>query len=229
MRNYSKSIVEILPSEGIIIIGEIHGTKEIPKIFTHIIEALAKKINFTVCVEVPKENQPYFNIFLDRNEERYLRSAPFFKKDLETDGRNSKEFFLMLKGIGKTNKEWKKHIHIQCIDTNNWDSQDQREEELAKNILQTNQNEIILVLVGSVHAAKKPFSIHGTRIEPMAYKLITSHKKKVFSLMILPEKGEYFNLGRKVISGSGIIDTELYDSGFKIPIVHPCTFIKASL
>ena len=58
-----------IKDKNLIIFGEIHGTKEIPRMISQFFSEITKEEDFNVCLEIPVEFQDNIEDFFRVNEE----------------------------------------------------------------------------------------------------------------------------------------------------------------
>ena len=200
-----KKIQNLLLNNDLILLGETHGTKEIPNLLLKILLNLHKKTNFIVCLEIPKEFENNFKkYFLEEKE----------------DGRGSLEYFKFvskLKEMGVTVffiDEFAKY-------------QQEKENNLAKNIMNVLKREIkTIVILGDFHAYQKPIQIQDQKIFPAAH-ILNKKIKKIASIRINAKKGKIFNSGIKEVIFSKDDPINLgFDLIYTLKSVSPCNFLK---
>lgn len=76
-------------------IGEIHGTKEIPKLLNDFFSEYIKENNFNIALELSSDEQSKINAFLDSGDEIFLRNMFFNIAD--NDGRRTLEYLELIK------------------------------------------------------------------------------------------------------------------------------------
>lgn len=130
------------------------------------------------------------------------------------------------------NKGSRKDIKIFCIDVNKIESQNQREKEIAENIMKILDNKKTFVILGNVHASKEKMSIHGHDIIPSGFFLFEKLGDKMFSINLLPRKGKYYNMEIKEIHYNNFYKASEnplnkgYDYILEIEEVSPCSFLE---
>lgn len=221
--SFSKFIKE-LKEKKIIVLGEIHGTREIPKIIQKIIVSLAKNKSINLFLEVPTDQQKFI----------YNKEIPFYKEKESMDGRNSKEYFNLIKYLRK----FKSQIKIFCIDPLIWDKN--RDYNIYKNIIRImkESKDASVFICGNIHAYKNTIEINNKKIEPTAYYLKNFLKDKMVSINFIPLSGEFFNTTLKKIPEDKIkhlffkekivrLDKKGgYDYNYYLKKVSPCSFIN---
>lgn len=85
-----QKIIPFIKDKKVILFGEIHGTKEIPKMLSEFFNETATNEDFNLCLEVPEEFQ---NVKLDR-------ILPLAKEE-GISGLMSEEYIKLIKKIPK--------------------------------------------------------------------------------------------------------------------------------
>lgn len=197
-----------------ILLGEVHGTKEIPLLFAQVVDQLSEHKPIFLCLEMPRKNQPFIDKFVEKKEERLLRAIPFFRAPFE-DGRNSREMFTFLEKVAGM-----KNVSIVCIDTNTYTTQNAREKYMADRIAELAANgRKIIALLGNTHTARKQITLGDETIEPTGFVLSKEFGTKLYCIAIQPSSGTLYNFGRKNVSG--MIPKDKYDQVIDIGRVTP--------
>lgn len=117
-------------------------------------------------------------------------------------------------------------INIFCIDPNK-DSQRESEEGIAENIIKILDNKKTFVILGDVHASKNPVLFWEHRIITAGSIILNKLKNKMFSIRLVPTKGNFYNFGIKEISNYDSNDSfnKGFDYVFKIKEVNGCSFL----
>ena len=221
-----------LQSLKLVILGEIHGTKEIPKIEEKIIKALSRKIRF-IFLEIPKSQQKHIDRYLDSDKENYLAKIPFFKNPSE-DGRGSKENLLLIKSIKVLKRKFVDSLKIVCVDPDK--KRGNRDLLMAKEVtkhLKKNKGDSGIFISGNFHARKDVISIKGRKFVPCGHHLKISLKKRLASVNIAPKNGSFYNFGVKKIQNNfskvGIFRSKSgdYDFYYTIKKASPCSFLRS--
>jgi len=221
-----KGLKDKIKNKNLVIFGEIHGTKEIPELLSIFFSEIAKEENFNICLEIPIEFQKGISLFMRNGDYNFLKNISFFSENKFKDGRNSLEYFNLIKSLYKISLINKKNIEVFCIDpiANN---QEEKEYGLAENILKSLQNKKTFVILGSIHASKKPIQFKDIYIVPAGSILFKKLNDKMFNINILPRGGQFFNFGLKKIVGSyNNSFNEGFDYIFEIEEVSPCSFLN---
>lgn len=215
-----------IKNKQIILFGEIHGTKEIPEMLSKFFSEILKNEDFNLCLEIPEEFQMGVDKFMIAGNEDILKKISFFSENADSDGRNSLEYFNLIKNIYKINLKNNRDVRVFCIDSFAH-NQEEKEKGLAKNILGLFENKKTFVIMGDVHASKNPLLLGKLKINPTGFLLFNEFKDKLYSIRIMPTKGSFFNFGVKEIVGQSISDTfnKNFDYVYLVGKVTPCSFL----
>lgn len=133
------------------LIGEFHGTKEMPQIFINILKealTLNKKVN--VFLEFPSDMQGLLNNYLEDN----VSYKEFLKTKFYTefyDGRQSKALFSII-NFSKNNKDKISCFFVDINERERWDKSCKRDVILKNNILKFfDKNKINFFYAGNMH------------------------------------------------------------------------------
>jgi hypothetical protein len=186
-------IGDLLAMKKVILVGEIHGTKQTPEIFGRLVEAVAdEKAKTLVVLEIAQSSQPAIDQFLKSGDNSVLRKDPFFLRESQ-DGRSSKAMVALLQKLRKL-----PHLTVLCMDpaggTKELTSQE-RDTAMAEFI---NEKRIgfdhTLVLSGNIHSAKTQGTPWDQTFRPMGYELVNMAKDlssdQVFNILIRYGRGD---------------------------------------
>jgi len=199
---------EGIKDKKLILIGETHGTKEIPELLSKFFSELVKKEEFNICFEIPEE---FGNNFKE-----------YFEKKEFGDGKNSKEYFELIKKLKNLN------VKIIFVAPNEILNQKDLEDKIAENIMKNLEDKKTFVILGDVHASKNLLEFGKMSLIPAGLILFDRLKEDLFSLRIVPKSGEFFNFGIKKID-KNILDEEFnknFDYVYEIDKVSSCSFLK---
>tara|TARA_Y100000034_G_scaffold136997_1_gene218154 strand:- start:290 stop:961 length:672 start_codon:yes stop_codon:yes gene_type:complete len=219
------NILKIIKGKKIVLFGEIHGTKEILKLLSDFLSIYAQKNDFNLCMEIPNENQKFVVDFLKTGNEQHLEKMPFFKFFKKSDGRNSKEYYELIKNIYTLNSKFNRKIKIFFIDINQYNDQNKREEALANNILKHSSEKITFVILGSIHATKHKINFNNFEITPTGFHLNKKLNNNLISINLAPKKGKFFNLEIKEVHYDKSFE-RYFDYTHYLEKVTPCSFLK---
>ncbi|HLD15462.1 MAG TPA: hypothetical protein VJB94_02690 [Candidatus Nanoarchaeia archaeon] len=222
-------MINKIEGKKLILIGELHGTKEIPEIISEFFSKFAIGKDFNLCLEIPSIEQANLNKFLETGRENLLKSMNFFKQTKNSDGRNSIEYLNLIKNIYNLNKKHNKEIKVYCIDISEVDSkrnvQEQREEKIAENIIKLLSNKVTFVIIGNIHASKNVVKFDNFSFKTSGKIIFDKIGSNLLSINIWPKSGEFFNFSIKRVEEYKDMEKN-YDFTYLIDEVVPATYIK---
>lgn len=202
-------IQELIPkikNKKIILFGEIHGTKEIPRMFLKFFKDLAKYEDFNLCLELSEE-------FQDIKLEDIL---PLTKK-IGTSGLISEEYIELI-------REMPKNIKILFIVPNLIKNQEEMEKGIADNILKLTNGKRTFAILGSIHSSKNKIKMGNLTIAPAGFLIHKKLKDEMYSVLLKAKSGGFYNNGLKKIT---YLKDDPFDKNFdyiyEIEGVSPCS------
>lgn len=217
------NLVNKFEKRQFILFGEIHGTKEIPNIILKLLKKVAKREDFDLCLEVPSLYQKQVDDYLKNGEEKNLLKINFFTDKNQRDGRNSLEYFNLIKGIYYLNRKYNRKIRIFFIDINKFDEFEKRENIFAERILKISKNKKVFAVLGNVHASKSVLSLNGEKIIPCGFILYNKLNDKLLNICFNCKSGYCFNNERKKVFQN---DIDGYDIIYNIRETSECSFLE---
>lgn len=172
----------------IILLGEMHGTKEAPGLTKSLADLFSLHKKVIIALEIPDENQKVIDAYLRSGDEKLMAQIDFFKE--VRDGRASEAMADLIKTTyGKTN------VRIVCFDvTLDKDAQGYRDSMMALSIIsiqKSNPDAVIISLSGNIHSNVNMGFRKG--YETMGYYLKQAFGSSLLSLNIRYRKGRAFN------------------------------------
>ncbi len=158
------NLINKIKQSRYLFIGEIHGTKEIPKKTTDIVKELAINKKIIFCVELPKQLEKELNNFLDNKISKKELFSSMYLKDALYDNRINEDIILMYKELKKSK------VKIICLEEYNLDKIEKRDEEMAKNFKEIIKNEkadIFIIYAGNIHLFDKTEKMGEFIINPI--------------------------------------------------------------
>jgi len=222
--SFEKFIEEISKKE-LLLLGEVHGTKEIPKLTFDIIKKLNNNVNF-IFLEIPKDQQIFLDKYTNSKDEKDLLSIPFFNTS-NKDGRDSKDILFLIKKVIHLSSK----IKIKFIDPNVIENRDYLMYKKIKELLKSQENKLSIFLTGNVHASKKNLIINDKQILTCGNYLHKWLKDKLISVNFSANKGSFFNIrltpvnGKNRKNGIFISNEENYDFEYILDKFTPCDFL----
>ena len=228
MMNFYSYLIEKIKGKEIVLIGELHGTKEIPELITSFFNNYLKENNCNICLEIPSDEQSNIDEFLKTGDQKYIYEMEFFKSK-PSDGRNSKEYFDLINNIYKLNEKHKINSKIWCVDLSRvpkGNIQQQREIGIAENIFKVvNNKEKTFVILGNMHIVKQKVTIGSISFLPVGYYLFEIYKNKMVNVNLWSKEGKFFNFSVKKVPSEKISDN-YFDYTFIIDKATPCSFLN---
>lgn len=157
-----------------VVLGEMHGTNEMPQIFLDAVCQTSGKRPVVVALELPENGQSAINSFLASNGDSKAKQA-FLATDFWTnkfkDGRSSEAMFRLVDDLRRYYQEKKitAVIAFQPVIYSEHGSAEAYEKRMAE-IITTKlpRKSTALVLVGNVHAMRTKLVRPSTQYLPMA-------------------------------------------------------------
>ena len=168
-------IPETILSAKVVLLGEQHGTSEMPKFVTDsVCQFLAKGLSVDVGLELPIDEQARFDQYL-RSGGKYedikalLNSSFWQRKSEEQDGRTSIAMLALIEWVRDVRTRGS-NISLFAFDKSLAINTDKlpRDEAMAANIserISRSTSDVTIVFAGNYHAMKVP--LEGTSIKPM--------------------------------------------------------------
>lgn len=186
---FPKNTFDSLHKYTVVLLGEMHGTREAPTIVHSFVNLLlSQNKNVIVALEMPAENQASINLFLKTGDINLLKQLDFF--NTIKDGRSSKAMAELIERLCK-----KENVSVFCFDINkNVGGKGYRDSAMAQNLLtikKQNPNTFIISLSGNIHSNIKPDFRKG--YETMGYYLKKELGSELLSLNIRYKNGTAYN------------------------------------
>jgi hypothetical protein len=171
-KSFPEGLATYLKDIKIIILGEIHGTKQVPELFSKMVQSVAdEKSKTLVILEINQSSQDSIDRFLKSGDESILKQDEFFYRKYQ-DGRSSKAMVNLLKDLAKM-----PNVAVLCMDPMtgiNTMTGQERDTAMATFI---NSKRIgydrVLVLSGNVHSSAVVGTPWDKDFKPMTYELKT--------------------------------------------------------
>ena len=161
-----KEIENLFMKNDIILLGEIHGTKEIPLFLLKILKDFYKKNKFTVFLEIPFEYED--NI------------KTYFEEEKKNGGLSSLEYLSLINEL--------KNIGVRVFFIDGYaKNQQEKEDIIAKNVLnrkEKNTKSMVLSLLTELYF-KLPKCIHITSFCVNGLNSVCFHTNWFFNVLIL--------------------------------------------
>ena len=202
-----QEIISKIKGKKLVLFGETHGTKEIPELLLNLFSNLSKTEDFNLGLEIPNEFQ---NVEPDK--------ILSLLRETGTSGLISGEYIKLI-------KEMPKNIKIFFIVPNRIKNQEEMEKVVADNILKLVGDKKTFIILGNIHASKNKIEMGNLEIVPAGFLIYQELKEKMFSILLKPKSGEFFNNGvRQVVSNEDNSFDKNFDYVYVIDKVSPCSF-----
>ena len=178
------AFINELAKYKLVIIGEIHGTKEIPKQIKFIIDALIPLGLSQVLFEIPKSQQHYIEYYISSRRIADLKAIPIFNSKIR-DGRNSREYLFLLRHIIS------RGLKVSFVDSDG-NVQD-REIDISRNVIEETKDKkgISLFITGNFHARLKPIQVDGVVMKPAGYFIKQKLPHDIISVNMVPASEDF--------------------------------------
>jgi len=222
------------PAKEIILIGEVHGTQETPRLFSNLVTVAAREKNRRIGVglELPISLQRLIdeavkkNAKIDSFREQLFADPAWQKVQNFNDGRTSQAMLDLICDTLKLAES--QQVSLFFFDTEIMD----RDETMAKFIGQRVREQgydVTFILTGNIHANRAPRHPRKPQIVPMGHRLeeqgFTVHSYDVGysegdAWVCTPECGVHHLQGWSTIADSGVKDQQGYDGVLFVGSIH---------
>lgn len=187
---------QLIQPGTILLLGEIHGTAEIPDVVSEITcHALHSDVHVSVLLEIPQEEGPRISKFLDSQGTEEGRAAllngDFWQRSFQ-DGRSSQAMLDLLERL----RLWRRSqssLRVALIDSTSASSAERERTmaELVRGAVRENPTNFFVSLTGNIHNRLLPLAVPSNdNYEPMAYLLARSMPEaRMLSLNVLASGG----------------------------------------
>jgi hypothetical protein len=150
---------EALPPHGTLLLGDLHGTREIPAFVGRLVATVAAREAVVLALEIPQEYAPSIQAFLASDGSpamrRQLVAGPWWQAPYQ-DGRRSVAAADLLETI-RALRAAGRPIEVVAIDDSSQDSA-AREEAMAHNVIaarRAHPDAALIVYAGNLHTGKR--------------------------------------------------------------------------
>jgi len=191
-----RGIQEYLQQKKLILVGEIHGTQEVPKFFGNIAASLVNDKDKTlVILEINQDSQKSIDNFFQTGDESILKRDPFFSRRYQ-DGRSSESMMKLLKRLSKIS-----NVTVLCMDpmTGVQTMTGQERDTGMATFINSKMNKYgrTLVLSGNIHSSIVIGTPWDKTFRPMGYELknmVTNLKDdQILNILVRHEKVDSWN------------------------------------
>lgn len=178
---------EFLAQKKVIIIGEMHGTKEVPAFVLQVIRLMKEnEKNLTVGFEIDRDMQPDMDAFMETGNLGKFIQHDYFKTQ---DGRTSEamgDLFVALQKIPG--------IHMVCFDDHSPTTPFMRDSLMGINLAELFTCEKMVILTGNLHASlQKGFWKPNFKSATYYFKRIRNLGDELVSLNSYMGSGTFWN------------------------------------
>lgn len=143
------SLQSFFSDRDVIVVGEMHGTQEVPDVVYRLAEMLSKDGKpFTVALEQPVDMQEGIDLYMQTGKLERLLSHDFFEI---ADGRSSKAMLNLLSRLRTL-----KRIRVLCFDIPYGLGDVDRDSIMGVNLDAGYKTDRMVVLTGNYHATLEP-------------------------------------------------------------------------
>jgi hypothetical protein len=146
-------------SEGLLVLGELHGTQELPRTVARTVcAATAGGRTVWLALELPRSDQERLESFLATGDEAALRESPFWRRDYQ-DGRSSLAMLELLREVRRMRAAGRA-VRVLAFDVPFPEGTrgKERDEEMATLVAEARARtpeEPMVLLVGNIHATRR--------------------------------------------------------------------------
>lgn len=163
------ALLELSTSSDLVLIGEVHGTKQIPVLLSKLVQSIAEQgKSISLGLEVLDELSPHFDDFIDTDCSDHSTSG-FLELEWwnprKQDGRRSRAFLDLLVNLRILKNRYPGKIHVYFYNAFSREYSE-REALMANNVyeeVQSSKADVNVVLSGRIHTGTKkglPYDLH---------------------------------------------------------------------
>ena len=182
------AIREKVSSKDVIVVGEVHGSVEIPEFFTGLMR-LFRNQKMLIGLEIPNTEQIFVDRFLASGDDADLQESMFFGKSSDHDGRSSKAMVDILRFIRELSR-----ARVICFDSSH-SAEVSRDYRMAQKILQeiaVHDPQKTIVLTGNIHSRLRKGAPWDASFKSMALNLLEMgvNQHKLMSIKARYQSGQ---------------------------------------
>lgn len=142
---------------NVILVGEVHGTREIPAAFSDLVcHAVEQDFPTKIGIEFSSRFTDSLDAFVNTTGSKEalgeLEKLSFWHVKFQ-DGKRSEAMYEMLEAVRRWNVKDGTDISVFSFDANDWSEDVNREKQMAKNIQsQAGPGHVTLILTGNLHS-----------------------------------------------------------------------------
>lgn len=170
----------LVEPRGTLVIGEMHGTRELPAFTARVVETVAASQPIVLALEIARDAVPSLPAYLASDGGSAARAAllrdPFWLEPYTTG--QSSVAMLELIDTARRLRANGARVEVACFDAGNAQP---REQAMADNLLavrRAHPDAVLIVLTGNLHARKRPLA-NRPGVEWMAQRLGSAGGKLV--------------------------------------------------
>jgi uncharacterized iron-regulated protein len=176
------SLLASIENKNLILIGEQHGTNEMPEYTFKLVEALAQNHDLALGLEFPIDTQKEIDQFLKTGDEKILSGIDFFKDAEFHSGRGSDAMIRFLKNLRFLPK-----VKVFCFDiptplANGNTPVLDRDTKMAKNVLnfiKKNPRLKIVTFSGNIHSRLSVGTPWNPKAKNMGFEILRRSKGRL--------------------------------------------------
>lgn len=180
-----RHFITLLREFKYIFIGEIHGTKEIPKTTFERIRPLFKNNKIVFCLEIPKQAEKELYEYLNGKTKKQQLLNSIYLNDAKNDKRISNNILIMYKNLHKAG------IIFKGLEDYNDENPYERDKNIAKRFIKIIKDidaDKYIIYMGNMHLIEKSIKIGKFQVNPIKIYLPKNILRK--SLTIQFYKGD---------------------------------------
>lgn len=170
------SVPDTVARTRLLILGETHGTAQIPRFVQCYVSDRAKDgYDVVLALELPKDEQAGLNSYLesqgDRGDRRELLRLPFWSRPSNRqDGRSSEAMFELVEAVRQFNQDYpKQRIRLEAIGEDEDGLMNEHVRQIVKR--HDSKRSRVIVLVGDIHASLRKGNFFDPQFESLGYLL----------------------------------------------------------
>ena len=231
------TVASLAARSDVLILGEIHGTQEVPEMTASLLPELNKMGYRAIAVEIPADQQPALADWATGRSSQ----VPIFYNGSHDDGRGNVQMLALIRAALAAPYYWK----VFCFDIVSMkagDTWQMRDASMAQNFSAQWQrlapNASVVAICGNLHARTANHAAPDNRFASLwpsfaIYLQRASFGKRIHSIDVEPQRGGFFNGGKvNTLSGQMLSEarcshrpTDDWDLELGLPTATPATFL----
>ena len=179
-----EQVTDLIEKHKYVFIGEIHGTKEIPKKTFELIKPAIKNKKNIFCLELPKQAEKELYKYLNKKISKEDLFKCNFLHDAVFDKRFDEDRLAIYEKLHKNG------VILRCLENYDIEDINKRDEEMAKSFLEIIKEKAdkYFVYVGNLHIIEEEIEIMGMKVRPIKIYLSKDILSNVLTIQF--SKGE---------------------------------------